>query len=132
MNPFLVGYIGMLGIFMTHAIARAAYDCGKGQQYEMPFIPQFHHNSSGMVEAEKRMEIYVAERQIPMDMLMMTSSEDMRNEMLDDLTRDLEYTIFEGIREFIKIEEYRYDGRGDPPFPCKTFRASIRVAKDEY
>lgn len=132
MNPFLVGYIGMLGIFMTHAIARAAYDYGKGQQYEMPFIPQFHHNSSGMVEAEKRMEIYVAERQIPMDMLMMASSEDIRNEMLDDLMRDLEYTIFEGIREFIKIEEYRYDGRGDPPFPCKTFRASIRVAKDEF
>ena len=132
MNPFLVGYIGMVGFFLSHAVARAAYACGKDQQYEMPFIPEFHNNPSGMVEAEKRMEIYVAERQIPMDMLMMTSSEDIRNEMLDDLTRDLEYTIFEGIREFIKIEEYRYDGRGDPPFPCKTFRASIRVAKDEY
>lgn len=134
MNPFLVGYIGMLGIFMTHAIARASYSSGfnKAMYLTEPLQPCYSHNPSGMVEAEKRMEIYVAERQIPMDMLMMASSEDIRNEMLDDLTRDLEYTIFEGIREFIKIEEYRYDGRGDPPFPCKTFRASIRVAKDEY
>lgn len=132
MNPYLVGYLGMIGFFLSHAIARAAYDCGKGQQYEMPFIPEFHHNPSGMIETEMRMERYVAERQIPMDMIMMTSTEEMRNGMIDDVKRDLEYTIFESIREFIRVEEFKEDGRGDLLFPCKIFRASIMVGKDEY
>lgn len=132
MNPFLVGYIGMIGFFLSHAVARAAYDCGKEQQYEMPFIPQYHQNPSGMIESEMRMETYVAEQHIPMNMVMMASSEDMRNQMIDAVKRDLEYTIFDGLKSYIKIEEMYYRDKEDPPFPCKTFRASIRVAKDEY
>ena len=131
MNPFLVGYLGMIGFFLSHAVARVAYDCGKSQPYEMPFIPEFHHNPSGMIESEMRMETYVAERQIPMDMVMMASSEEMRNEMIEDVIRDLEYTIFDGLRPYIKVKEINYRDR-EEPFPCRTFRASIRVAKDEY
>ena len=138
MNPFLVGYIGMLGIFMTHAIARVAYACGKEQSTLITYeSPRSHYrfpsdNPCENIEVEMSMERYVAERHIPMDMVMMISSEDMRNEMIDEVKRDLEYTIFDGLRAYITIKEFKEDGRRDLPFPCKTFRASIRVAKDEY
>ena len=135
MNPFLIGYIGMLGIFMTHALARASYDCGfdKAMYLTEPLRPCYSSNPRGeMVEVEKRMEKYVAQQNIPMDRLMMSSSEWMRNEMEDHVKRDLEHAIFDGIKEHITIEEFKEDGRRDPPFPCKIFRASIMVGKDDY
>lgn len=135
MNPFLVGYIGMLGIFMTHAIARAAHSSGFKQAMYLtePLQPCYSSNPYGsMLEVEKKMEKYVAEQHIPFDILMQSSSEWMRNDMEDRLKRDLEHAIFDGIKEHITIEEFKEDGRRDPPFPCKVFRASIMVGRDEY
>ena len=134
MNPYLVGYIGMFGVFMTHAVARAAYDIGFNKAMGMtePLRPCYPNKPYGVVEVEKKMEKYVAERHVPMDRLMLSSSEWMRNQMEDDIKRDLEHVIFDGIKEHIKIEEFKEDGRGDLPFPRKRFRASVMVGRDEY
>lgn len=135
MNPFLVGYLSMFSLFMAHAVARAAYDSGfnKAMYLTEPLRPCYSSNQHGtMLVVEKEMEKYVAEKYIPMNTLMHSSSEWMRDQMEDDIKRDLEHTIFDGIKEHIKIEEFKEDGRGDPPFPCKRFRASIMVGKDKY
>lgn len=138
MNPYLVGYLGMVSFFLAHAIARASYETGK-HSGEALVTPMPRYNPSVMVypsdvmvdivEVEQTMEKYVAEQSIPMDLLMGSGSQESQHHMVAELKRDLEYRVFEGIKKFVKIGEVT-DERGLAAFPCKTFRASILVGKE--
>ena len=141
MNPFLVGYICMLGIFMTHAIARASYVIGKERAKEVivekrikvyekvgvgynKLIRCRPEMTSEVIIEDVNMEEYLQVFGIPNRYM----CKDEQDYWETEVRLNAEHTIFEGIKNFIKFEEIE-DERGEPPFRYKTFRSSIFVGK---
>lgn len=142
MNPFLVGYIGMLGVFLTHAIARASYAIGKEQAKEVivekrikvyekvgigynKLIRCTPDMTAKNIEVTQEMEKFECFANMPPYYHMDKYEE---NDWRDHVKRDLEERIFDGLKPFMVFEEIE-DERGEPPFRYKTFRSSIFVGK---